>query len=102
MENQVTNGKAIAGLVLGIVAIFFSFFGFFGIIIAIVGLIFAILGLQNIKKLGQKGKGIAVAGIVCNSIAFVFAIGFMILGYLLFQSMDPSQLPEASLIYMNQ
>jgi len=99
MENEVTNGKAIAGLVLGILAIFFSFLGFIGIIIAIVGLILAILGLQNIKKYEQKGRGIAIAGIVCNSIAILLAIVLTVVGVFVFLNMDSSELNNIGMIY---
>lgn len=99
MENEVTNGKAIAGLVPGILAIFFSFLGFIGIIIAIVGLILAILGFQNIKKYKQKGRGIAIAGIICNSIGILLAIVLMIVGFLVLTNIDSSEFNNLGLIY---
>ncbi len=66
---------AIASLVLGIIALLNSFFhGLIGFIIAILGLIFGILGRK------EEGKyGLAIAGIVCSSIALAFDLAFIFL-----------------------
>lgn len=54
------NGMAIAGFVC-------SFF------IAILGLIFSILGLVKINKTKEKGRGLAIAGIVISLASMIFA-----------------------------
>lgn len=73
-ENQ-TNGKAIASLVLGIIACVCVFFGYgalLGIVLGVVGLILGI----NAKK--EQPSGMATAGIVLSIIAIaVCAIGFI-------------------------
>ena len=51
--NQQCNGFAIAGFVC-------SFFT------SIIGLIFSIIGLNQIKRQGGKGKGLAIAGIIIS------------------------------------
>jgi hypothetical protein len=64
------NGMAIAG---GVCSFFFS----------ILGLIFSIIGFNQIKTSGEKGRGLAIAGIAISAasivltvIAIVFAIIF--------------------------
>lgn len=82
------KGKAIAGLILGIVALIFSFFGGFisawcyviALPIAIVGLVLSVMGGKALKAAGQP-KGIATAGLVIGIIATVFgAITFFTCG----------------------
>jgi hypothetical protein len=53
-----TNGQAIASLVLGILG--------FLTISAIVGIILGIVALVRIRRVPQKGKGLAIAGIVLS------------------------------------
>lgn len=69
------KGQAVAGLVLGIVAIVFGFLGtFFSILalpMAIVGLILSVMGGKKLKAAGQPA-GIATAGLVLGIIAVVF------------------------------
>ena len=72
MNNQAPAGKnalAIAGMVVGIVSIFLGFYCITGI----VGLILSILGLKKSKETG-KGKGMAIAGIVCSIVGIVVTI----------------------------
>lgn len=65
--QQRWNGMAIAGFVC-------SFF------VAIVGLILSIIGFNQIKKTGEKGRGLAIAGIIIGGISvaleaiFIFVI----------------------------
>lgn len=59
------NDFAILGLV-------FSIFG------GLPGLIFSIIGLNQIKKTGQEGKGMCIAGIIVSSVWFVLSIIFSI------------------------
>ena len=82
------NGKAIAGLILGIVALVCSVLGGFIIAwcyvialpIAIVGLVLSIVGGNALKAAGQP-TGMATAGLVIGIIATVFgAITFFTCG----------------------
>ncbi len=78
------KGKAIAGLVLGIVGIVFSFLGtWFSVLalpISIVGLVLSIMGGKGLKAAGEPA-GIATAGLVLGIIAVVFsAICFVTCG----------------------
>lgn len=58
---KTTNGMAIAGFVC-------SFF------FQILGLIFSIIGLCQVKTSGEKGRGLAIAGIVISSVITFFSV----------------------------
>ncbi|MEZ0111613.1 hypothetical protein ABH920_005631 [Catenulispora sp. EB89] len=64
-----TNGLAIAAFVLGIC-------GFF-LVTPIIGLIFGIVSLAAVRRTGQKGKRLAVSGIVLSS-AWIVGLGALI------------------------
>lgn len=55
-----TNGMAIAALVLGICGFFF--------VTPIVGLVLGIVSLTVVNRTGQRGKGMAISGIVLSSL----------------------------------
>lgn len=67
------NGKATAGLILGIISIVFFWLSFFDAIPAVLGLIFGFLGLNESKRTGS-GRGQAIAGIVCAFVGAALAI----------------------------
>ncbi len=60
-----TNGKSIAALVLGILSVIIPYVGF---ILGILAIIFGKLSLNEVKRRGDGGKGLAVAGLVCGII----------------------------------
>ena len=64
------NKFAIAGFVLGLVAMFINLYA----IPAIIGLIMSSIGLAQIKKGGYKNKGLAVAGLILSIVAIVWDI----------------------------
>jgi hypothetical protein len=72
-QAQKTNGLAIASLVCGIVGLLL-----FGIILGPLAFIFGLVAMNQINKSGgaQKGKGLAIAGVVFGAIALVGAIIF--------------------------
>ena len=67
--NQSNNGLAIAGFVVGLFSIFLNFYCITGI----VGLILSIVGFKKSKET-EKGKGIAIAGIICSIIGIIVGI----------------------------
>lgn len=78
------KGKAVAGLVLGIVAIVLGFLGGWLSVLslpcAIVGLCLSVTGGKALKAAGQPA-GVATAGLVLGIIAVVFtAISFFTCG----------------------
>ena len=50
----------------------------FSILFGLPGLIFSIIGLNQIKKTGQEGKGMCIAGIIISVVRLVLAIVLMI------------------------
>jgi len=58
-----TNAKSVVALVLGIVSIVLPYLG---LLIGILAIIFASLSFKEIKRTGEQGKGMAVAGLVCG------------------------------------
>ena len=78
--NPSAKGKAIGGLVCGIVGLVFSFFAWmsFGIT-AIIGLVLCIVGIvlsvkaRNEMPLGVQGRSMATAGLVCGIIGAVLS-----------------------------
>ncbi|MBR7151348.1 MAG: hypothetical protein IKD02_03270 [Clostridia bacterium] len=78
------KGKAIAGLVLGILGIILGFLnGYFsiaGLPIAIIGLILSVVGGKQLRADGQSA-GLATAGLVLGIIAVIItAIAFFTCG----------------------
>lgn len=83
MENkQQGNPAAIIGLVSGILAVILGIIGWtagyvivnvIGIILGIVGIVCGAVGMKAAKASG-KGKGMAVAGLVCGIIGTVFTL----------------------------
>jgi hypothetical protein len=70
------NGMAIASLVLGIVSLVTILCYGFGLIPGILAIVFGILARKEIRRTEAQGMGMAMAGIVCGSIA----IGLLVLG----------------------
>jgi len=69
-SNNSYNGLSIAGFVLGIISCFLNFFG----IIGIVAVVLSSIGLSQISRDYQKGKALAIIGIVLGTINIIFAL----------------------------
>lgn len=66
----------VASLVLGILALVIAWVpcvGVYALVFSILGVILGLCGMSAAKKTGQ-GKGISIAGFVCNAIATAIAI----------------------------
>lgn len=75
-EPKKNNGKAIASLVLGIIAIVTIFTGYgaiIGLIMGVVGIVLGVNAKKEIDATGEEGKGMATAGLVCSIIGTVIA-----------------------------
>ena len=66
LQNQKTNGFAIAALVVSIAASF--------LYLGWVGAIFGHVALSQIKRTGEKGRGLAIAGIVIGYSALALTV----------------------------
>lgn len=71
-DNAKYNSVAISGFVISIVSIFVV-----SIILGPVGAIFSAIGLKQINETNEKGKGLAIAGIIIG----ISVIILMIIGY---------------------
>ena len=75
---QSKSGMAIAGFVLGIIALLTSFLPIinnFSFFLAILGMIFEIVGMVGIMKGKKSGKGLAIAAIVICVVSGVVVLG---------------------------
>jgi len=75
------GGLAVAGMVLGIIALVLSFIpciNWLGLIPALVGLILSIVALATAGKAGRP-KGVAVAGLICNILALIWIPLYLLL-----------------------
>lgn len=85
VPQQQTDGKGIAGLVLGILSLFFSCLYGSGLIFAIIGLCLSVASRnENQEKYAGSNNsyGMATAGMVCSIIGLVLSI-LMILYFIL-------------------
>jgi hypothetical protein len=97
MMVQRTSGKAIAALVLGIIA--FCIAIYLGIICGVIALILGILGMKEVDRnpTQVKGKGLAITGIVLGSIGIVLqVIGLIVLGAAFTQVFQCIDNPDAA------
>jgi len=65
---QDTNGFAIASLVCSLVGIFLMLLG------PTLGVVFGIIGLKQIPRLGQNGRGLAIAGVTIGVIVLLLDV----------------------------
>lgn len=77
------QGLATASMVLGILALVMFWCWFIGIVFALISLPLGVVAVTRISKgaASPDGKGMAVAGLICSSIALVGSIGFLVLIY---------------------
>lgn len=64
-----TNGKSITALVLGICSLFIPCLG---LLAGIAGIIVSALSFKELKKTGEQGRGLSVAGLVCSILGTLF------------------------------
>lgn len=71
------NGKAVAGMVLGILAIVFCWTTLFDLVLLVPAVIFSALGL-GVAKTNGRGRGQAIAGLICSAVAVVLAVVLLV------------------------
>jgi len=62
----------------------------FGIIIPPLGIIFALIAFSNLKKTGEEGKGLAIAGLVIGIVLTLPAILLILGGIVFFGVLNPT------------
>ncbi|WP_020664537.1 DUF4190 domain-containing protein [Amycolatopsis benzoatilytica] len=73
-----TSGMAIAGMVVGIVALVFFWVPFFDVVAAIAAIGLSWAGMVQAGKPGWTGQGMGIAGLVCGILAAIPAILFLV------------------------
>lgn len=81
------NGKAIAGMVLGILSIVFCWLTFLDLLLIVPGVVFSLLGLSASKQRG-RGRGQAIAGLACTVVGLVLAVVVTVLAFHLVSKCD--------------
>ena len=71
------NGRAVAGLILGICSVVFFFLTFLDLPVVILGVIFSRLGLKA-SRTGQGQRGVALAGLILSIIGAVVVAAFTV------------------------
>jgi hypothetical protein len=81
VEKPRTNGLAATGMIMGILAVTCAFCCH-GLPFNVLGIIFSAIGLSQINQdpAGQRGRGMAIAGLVLSIISILLAVMFLILG----------------------
>ena len=76
--TQSMNIPGLVGFILALIGLFIFWIPIYGLIPAVVALILSIVGLTQIKKTGQNGKGLALAGVIIGALATVIGIIYLI------------------------
>jgi len=72
-NNSPGQNKAVASLVLGIVALLLIWFGYSVIVSIILAIVGIVMGINARKELPPGDSGLATAGMVCSIIALVLS-----------------------------
>jgi len=70
-SSQEGNGLAVAGLVVGIVAVVLCWFPFVNWVLGILAIIFGGVGLSKANRIGGKNKGMAIAGLILGLVGLI-------------------------------
>ena len=79
-QPRTGNGKSIASLVLGILAIVAFWTSILDVVLIVPAVIFGILGLSDAKR-GGGGRGMAIGGLVCALVGAIVATIFSVVIY---------------------
>ncbi|MGO8674569.1 MAG: DUF4190 domain-containing protein [Limisphaerales bacterium] len=84
VEEPRTNGLAAAGMIMGILAVSCAFCCH-GLPFNVLGLIFSAIGLSQINQdpAGQRGRGMAIAGLILSIVSIFLAVLLLALGFAL-------------------
>lgn len=72
-----SNGRAVAGLVLGILSLLLFWTSILDAVLVVLAIIFGSIGLSE-SKWKHVGRGQALAGLICAAVGAVLAIGFTV------------------------
>ncbi|NEW07579.1 DUF4190 domain-containing protein [Paenibacillus sp. SYP-B3998] len=86
--SSVTNGKAIASMVLGILSIVIPYIGF---ILGIIAIVFSRIAAKEIRLRGDQGRGFATTGLVCGIIGtalYAIIIAIFVIAIMFYAASD--------------
>jgi hypothetical protein len=78
VQPKTGNGKAVAALVLGIASVVFFWLSLFDGLFVVLGLVFSLIAMGETKMPGARGRGMAVAGLICSIIGAILATVFTV------------------------
>jgi len=79
-QSSLLNSKSIISLTLGIISLLIPLIG---LITAIVGIVTSMTSIREINYTGEKGKGLAISGLIC-SIGAIFLQIFVVIAFVTF------------------
>ena len=68
-QNDSVSGTIIVGFVLGLISWFLNFWG----IVGIIAIVFSAIGLSQLSRTNQKGKVLAIIGLVSGIVNVIYA-----------------------------
>ena len=74
-QNDSVSGTIIVGFALGLTSCFLDFFG----IVGIIAIVFSAIGLSQLSRTDQKGKVLAIIGLVSGIVSSVIYSIFIII-----------------------
>ena len=78
-QNDSVSGAIIVGFVLGLISWFLNFWG----IVGIIAIVFSAIGLSQLSRTNQKGKVLAIIGLVSGIVSSIIYSIFIIIMILL-------------------
>jgi len=73
-----SNGLAVAGLVMGILAVVFCWLWVIAFVLGVLGIVFGAVGMAKAKKIGGKNRGMALAGLILGVVGIILGIVFIV------------------------
>lgn len=77
-QPRTGTGKAVAALILGILSVVLCFLSLFDVFLIIPAIIFGSLALNDAKRWGGAGRGMAISGLVCAGLGAVLAVSLTV------------------------
>ncbi|KMJ57229.1 hypothetical protein AB685_17660 [Bacillus sp. LL01] len=87
-ETGKINSNAILSLILGIISILCCAISFLSMVFAVPGFVLAVMGLNEIQKTDQSGRGYAKAGLICSLVGILLPLIIILISLLFFESTD--------------
>jgi len=79
-QGRKNNTLAVASLVLGLVQLVGWFIVLPGLVTAILAIVFGFVSINQIKRSGERGRGLAIAGVVLGFLGIIIAGLLLIAG----------------------